>query len=458
MAIQRHLETLSGGVSLWNMWRTENPNVSPDLRGVNLRKTDLSGADLSKADLSKADLSQSTLDMANLCGANLCGVDLSRARLREANLFEADLSGADLSEALMDKAVLRRANLQWADLSDARLQKATLQSAILKKANLTRVSCKKADFSYANLAEVKLVNANLNGAILTNTCLWETQRSGWNIKGVICASAFWDEKMVSPIEYSPGEFERLYSEDLRIQVKYPGGISAIEIVILPAFIQNLENAYPDYKFRLQAIEDAHGGAIVTLLIKYTENNRPAQLDLLREMLQEEAEQRIQLLRNALEERESFLLKDEIRHIEFMVNKILPIRRHQAITLYDHKMSGINVGNTYNVSGQAGAVGANAHAQNMTSDQISSQIEKSMSLSQLANELSKLRQAMKNEATDPAHDIAISAVAMAEKAARDKDRSRIIESLSFAGKWALEIASKIGGSVLTEAIKKSIDIK
>ena len=60
--------------------------------------------------------------------------------------------------------------------------------------------------------------------------------------------------------------------------------------------------------------------------------------------------------------------------------------------------------TYNISGQAGAVGLNAHAHDMTFNQIGSQIEKSMGLAALANELEVLRQALKKEATTEEHDI------------------------------------------------------
>lgn len=112
-----------------------------------------------------------------------------------------------------------------------------------------------------------------------------------------------------------------------------------------------------------------------------------------------------------------------------------------------------VGDTYNV-GQAGAVGPNAHAHDMTFTQIGSQIEKSIDLSQLADELSKLRQAMKAEATDAEHDIAVSDIAKAEQAAKTKDSSKLAEYLQSAGKWTLEIASKIGVPLAIEALKKA----
>jgi len=114
--------------------------------------------------------------------------------------------------------------------------------------------------------------------------------------------------------------------------------------------------------------------------------------------------------------------------------------------------------TYNISGQAGAVGPNAHAHDMNFTQIGSRMEETIDLSQLAEELSKLRQAMKDEATEAEHDIAVSDIAKAEKAANAKDSSKVAEYLKSAGKWALDIATKIGVAIAAEALKQAMGLK
>lgn len=120
--------------------------------------------------------------------------------------------------------------------------------------------------------------------------------------------------------------------------------------------------------------------------------------------------------------------------------------------------GINkMGDTYNV-GQAGAVGPNAHAHDMTFNQIGGQIEASMDLSELAQQLSRLRQTMSQEATEAEHHIAVGEIAKAEKAAKEKDASKVAESLKSAGKWALEVASKIGVSLAIDAIKQATGLR
>jgi hypothetical protein len=109
-------------------------------------------------------------------------------------------------------------------------------------------------------------------------------------------------------------------------------------------------------------------------------------------------------------------------------------------------------------GQAGAVGPGAHAQNLIFNQIGNQIDKTIDLSLLADELSKLRQAMRQEAINVEQDIAISDIAKAEKAAKDGDLPKVAEWLKSAGKWTLDVATRIGVSLVIEAIEQATGIK
>jgi hypothetical protein len=117
-----------------------------------------------------------------------------------------------------------------------------------------------------------------------------------------------------------------------------------------------------------------------------------------------------------------------------------------------------VSEQYNVSGQAGAVGSNAHAHDMTfNQQIGSQIEKTVDLEQLANELATLRQAMIKESKEVGHSIAVGEIAKAEQAATSKDATKVVEYLKAAGQWALDIASKVGVPIAIEALKRAMGI-
>ncbi|MFN9199370.1 MAG: hypothetical protein ACK5WR_14980 [Planctomycetaceae bacterium] len=106
------------------------------------------------------------------------------------------------------------------------------------------------------------------------------------------------------------------------------------------------------------------------------------------------------------------------------------------------------------AGQAGAMGPNANASNMTFQQIWQQIQADIDLPALAVELATLRKAMRNEAEAPSHDSAVAEIGAAEEAIKKADGPGMLKHLHNAGKWALDVATKIGLSAASEAIRKS----
>lgn len=117
---------------------------------------------------------------------------------------------------------------------------------------------------------------------------------------------------------------------------------------------------------------------------------------------------------------------------------------------------IIMGDKYTV-GQAGAVGPNSHAHDITFNQIWNQIEGNIDLPRLADELGLLRQAMKKVATESDQDVAVGAVAAAEQEAKKGNGPKALEYLKSAGKWTLELAEKIGVGVATAAIKGALGV-
>jgi uncharacterized protein YjbI with pentapeptide repeats len=83
MANPEHVKILKRGVDAWKKWRNENPKMTPNLVGADLRGADLIGANLREAQLRRAQLQ----------GAYLRGADLAGANLREAQLRRAQLHG-----------------------------------------------------------------------------------------------------------------------------------------------------------------------------------------------------------------------------------------------------------------------------------------------------------------------------------------------------------------------------
>jgi len=289
---------------------------------------------------------------------------------------------------------------------------------------------------------------------LTGAALWETQRAQWSIKGVICECVFWDERHKEKSSYSPGEFERLFADKTKVKLFYKDGINPLEIATLPALIKHLEESHPGSVLRLVSIHEDSGGVVVELAIEDDGNFTSDQLTQLKAALETEARQKIEYQKQALAERETRLrLEGEIKQLDSVVNKlILRPTIHQGDSY---------MGDNYNISGQAGAIGPSAHAHDMTFNQlqqIGSRIAESMDLTALASELEVLRQALKKEAATEEHDVAVVDVGNAKKAAEAKDSAKLAESLKSAGKWALDVATKIGVSLATEAVKHSMGMK
>lgn len=109
------------------------------------------------------------------------------------------------------------------------------------------------------------------------------------------------------------------------------------------------------------------------------------------------------------------------------------------------------------AGQAGAMGPNSRAENISFQQIWSQDQGSIDLPTLARELQFLRTKLREEATEPSHDVAIGEVASAQTAASEGNGPKALEHLKNAGKWAFDTSTKIGIGVATAALKTALGL-
>ncbi|WP_134497796.1 toll/interleukin-1 receptor domain-containing protein [Microvirga pakistanensis] len=145
MANKKHVARLRKGVEAWNVWRTKNPFVRPDLSGADLAGADLIEADLSGADLTRANLIDVNLTGADLLWTNLTGADLLWAILIRANLTGAKLIGANLTKAKLIGADLTKAKLIGANLDGVDLSGTNLAGEVLPKAELGRAELDRAE-------------------------------------------------------------------------------------------------------------------------------------------------------------------------------------------------------------------------------------------------------------------------------------------------------------------------
>ena len=156
--------------------------------------------------------------------------------------------------------------------------------------------------------------------------------------------------------------------------------------------------------------------------------------------------------------EDFVELESQKEVESYANTLLRTRsvegHYGAETR--HIFQEVIMGDKY-IAGQVGAQGPQAHAHDITFNQVWGEKGAGIDLAKLAVELSAVRTAMRKEATEPEHDVALGAIASAEQAAKQKDGPKVMEYLATAGKWAFDVATKIGTSVAAEAIKATLGV-
>jgi uncharacterized protein YjbI with pentapeptide repeats len=192
MPNHKHFEIIQQGVEEWNQWRSENPEIEPDLADV-----DFSGMKLHNANLSDTDLRRSNLKNTDFRGANLVRADLraaninkagfNLAKLREANFSEAYIRESDLSEADLKRAYFIRADLVRVDLWETDLTRADFRWAYLIGTDLKQANLDQADLRWAHLSESNLGEANLSNANLIKASIIKTSLHHTNFQGVSLA-------------------------------------------------------------------------------------------------------------------------------------------------------------------------------------------------------------------------------------------------------------------------------
>lgn len=278
MANEQHLAILRQGAEAWNQWRTDNPNVRPDLERADFAKTNFAEANLAKANLSWAKLTQANLYQANLHEATLNKVDFNEADLRGADLTGANLAGADLNwakllRANLNEAYLRHARLWGVDLSSATLMRTNLIEADLSNsARLWRADLRMADLRLANLMEADLRGANLSGANLSGAWLEQAHLVEANLDDAtlhgchVYGASVWNVSL-----------ERTSQRDLIVTPSEQASITVDDIEVAQFVYLLLENK------RVRKIIDTITSKVVLILGRFVEERKRV-LDALRDEL------------------------------------------------------------------------------------------------------------------------------------------------------------------------------
>lgn len=137
---------------------------------------------------------------------------------------------------------------------------------------------------------------------------------------------------------------------------------------------------------------------------------------------------------------------------------LDIRKniYNKVEDYLREEATIILGDQYQVQ-QAASVGPNSQASGVTFNMIWKQTKNDIDLKALSEELELLREVLKGEAVTLEEDVAVGEIASAEAAAKKGDGPAVMKHLADAGEWVLDVATKIGATVVTSIIKAELGI-
>jgi CheY-like chemotaxis protein len=255
MADEEHLKILKQGVEVWNRWREENIDLTPDLSYADLNRANLSKANLSRADLSEASLSGANLEGASLREANLNRAKLNGADLNRANLSKANLSQADLSAARLIEADLSAAHLNRADLSAAHLSRADLSGADLSYADLFR-----ADLSQADLSRADLRRANLQKAIAGTTMFADLDLS--EVRGLETVQHRFPSTIgIDTIYKSKGKIRESFLRGCGLPDTFIAYIASLTHAAIPYFSCFISHSHQDAAFAQRLHDDLQGKGV-----------------------------------------------------------------------------------------------------------------------------------------------------------------------------------------------------
>lgn len=188
MANPEHLEQFQRGVSEWNAWRGDHPEIRPDLSGIKVHrgwypKVNLSDANLQRADFqfclfSEADFSRSDLRDALLRNTHSINARFDGARLSrigpQANFTHSSFVGASLEEGDLAEANFFRANLAEARVTGCNFM----------RANLRRIHLENAFFKNCSFHEAFLVSPFLDDARIDQCTFGQTVIAGADLSAL----------------------------------------------------------------------------------------------------------------------------------------------------------------------------------------------------------------------------------------------------------------------------------
>ena len=195
-----HINVLMRGVEVWNQWRQDNPEITPDLRGADFTDELFANTALKNAG-GEIDLSHANFSLADCEGA-----DFSGARCGDAKFSGADCTGANFNGAICVEADFRFARCEDVDFSGANCRVADFSEADCTGAIFCEADCTGANFCEAycggaNFSGAHCGDAKFSGADCTGVNFSEADCTGANFSGTKLEIANFEQCDVSHVTY-----------------------------------------------------------------------------------------------------------------------------------------------------------------------------------------------------------------------------------------------------------------
>jgi uncharacterized protein YjbI with pentapeptide repeats len=348
--------------------------------GALLKEANLSHADFASCSSSKANLMSATLTHTCLVNTNLASIKGDNADFSFSNASGADFSLAELTEAKFNGTKFGidwapdRVNMKCSCFQNAQLSQSSFSKCVLdvdhyyllryedypdeyevlsetgdddeqiwhvgnrhlginfNGANLIRADFSDstlyldkpailfADFRRSTLIETKFDRANISASLL-----WETQRSDWSIRGITCSSASWDRDGSQLDYYETDRFERAFANRHRIFLEYAGGITPIELALLPLAVEEISKAHNRCNVNLKLVEDLGSRSTVVISVLDTKKMEGDRFEEEFVSLRRELTRAQRLISREISRRKEAEMK-----LEFALGKVIPTILEQAM--------------------------------------------------------------------------------------------------------------------------------
>ena len=164
MAVAEHVEIFKKGSQVWNAWRDENPNLSPDLSDIDFEKD--------------VHTYKEMYDMPEFTGYNLSHMNLNRITARNSYFISCFFAGSSLNFSDVCFSFFQNCSFKEASLAVSKIGSAEFHECDFTNSDLSYCSAEETNFSGSKFIATKLSNMSLVKTDFTDTVINETRVYG----------------------------------------------------------------------------------------------------------------------------------------------------------------------------------------------------------------------------------------------------------------------------------------